>query len=162
MQFKEEYFNMSPLAGERAFWVLGDYYQFKVTGEQTGGSLCVVEHTAFPHNGPPPHIHHREDESFYILEGQLSILLGDQTITGGAGSFIHVPKGTVHTYQNTGQLPSKTLVILTPAGFEKFWQEIGVPATSAERPPSQDPAAFARVLGLASKYHLEVRAPGGQ
>jgi mannose-6-phosphate isomerase-like protein (cupin superfamily) len=143
-----------------AFWVLGDHYQFKITGEQSGGSLCVVEHTAFPHHGPPPHIHHREDESFYILEGELSILLGDQMLTAGAGSFVHVPKGMLHTYQNTGARPAKTLVILTPAGFEKFWQDLGEPATSAESPPPLDPAAFAKVLALAPKYHLEVRTSG--
>jgi mannose-6-phosphate isomerase-like protein (cupin superfamily) len=65
--------------------VLGEIMEFKVTGEETAGSFCVIELTAFPHNGPPPHIHHREDESFYVLDGSFSFLLGDRTIEAGPG-----------------------------------------------------------------------------
>src|SRR5262250_1386760 len=103
--------------------VLGEIISFKITGEETGGPLCVVELTAFPDNGPPPHIHHREDESFYILDGAFSFLLGDRTTEAGPGFFCRVPRGTLHTYQNVGTQPGKALVILTPAGFEKFWME---------------------------------------
>src|SRR5216684_2166213 len=140
--------------------VLGEIMNFKITGEETGGSLCVVELTGFPRNGPPPHIHHREDESFYILDGAFSFLLGDRTTEAGPGFFCRVPKGTLHTYQNIGTQPGKALVILTPAGFEKFWMEIGKPVTSLTGPTGPpDPETIARLMSLAPKYGLEVKAP---
>ena len=89
--------------------VLGEIMEFKVTGDETGGSLCVVELTSFPQNGPPPHIHHREDESLYVTDGKFSFLLGDRIIEANPGSFCRVPKGTLHTYQNIGTKPSRIL-----------------------------------------------------
>jgi mannose-6-phosphate isomerase-like protein (cupin superfamily) len=80
-----------------SFWVLGDHYTFKLSSEETAGSLAVVELKAFPQNGPPPHIHHREDESFYIIDGTFSVLVGDQTFAAGPGAFVNIPKGTLHT-----------------------------------------------------------------
>jgi mannose-6-phosphate isomerase-like protein (cupin superfamily) len=79
----------------RSIWLLGDLYTFKVTGE----ALSVTELTAFPQNGPPPHIHQREDESFWVLDGEFSVLLGERTLTAGQGAFVHIPKGTLHTYK---------------------------------------------------------------
>src|SRR5258708_22470826 len=114
--------------------VLGEIINFKITGEETGDSLCVAEVMAFPHNGPPPHIHHREDESFYVIDGAFSFLLGDRTFEAGPGFFRHVPKGTLHTYQNIGAQPGKTLVILTPAGFEEVLMMIRSPGESVHRP----------------------------
>jgi len=140
--------------------VLGEIMQLKVTGDDTGGSLCVVELTSFPHNGPPPHIHHREDESFYVIEGRFSFLLDNRTIEASSGSFCRVPKGTLHTYQNIGTKPGRALVILTPAGFEKFWVEIAdlvVNPAGPSGPPS--PESVARLMRLAPKYGLEVKGP---
>lgn len=119
-----------------AFWVLGDHYMFKVSSEETSGSLAVVEIVAFPQNGPPPHIHHREDESFYILDGTFSVLVGDQSFEAGAGVFVHIPKGTLHTYKNIGAKPARLLVILTPGDLENFWREIGEPAEQDSIPPA--------------------------
>ena len=140
--------------------VLGEIMEFKVTGEETAGSFCVIELTAFPHNGPPPHIHHREDESFYVLDGNFSFLLGDGTIEAGPGFFCRVPKGTVHRYENVGTKPGKALVILTPAGFEKFFAEIGKPVASLIGPTGPpDPESIAQLLAIAPKYGLEVKLP---
>jgi mannose-6-phosphate isomerase-like protein (cupin superfamily) len=74
----------------RSIWLLGDLYTFKLTGE----ALSVTELTAFPQNGPPPHIHQREDESFWVLDGEFSVLLGERTLTGpGKGRLYTFPKG---------------------------------------------------------------------
>jgi len=133
---------------------------FKVTGEETAGSFCVIELTAYPHNGPSPHIHHREDESFYVLDGNFSFLLGDRTIEAGPGFFCRVPKGTVHRYDNVGTKPGKVLVILTPAGFEKFFAEIGKPVASLIGPTGPpDAESIAQLLAIAPKYGLEVKLP---
>ncbi len=140
--------------------VLGEIMEFKVTGAETGNSLCVVELTSFPQNGPPPHIHHHEDESFYVIDGKFSFLLDNHTMEAGAGSFCRVPKGTLHTYQNIGTRPGKALVILTPAGFEKFWAEIADPVVSLAGPSgSPRPETLARLMSLAPKYGLEIKSP---
>jgi mannose-6-phosphate isomerase-like protein (cupin superfamily) len=73
--------------------LFGDPYTFKFSGE----ALSVTELTAFPQNGPPPYIHLREDESFWVLDGVFSVLLGERTLTAGQGAFVHFPKGTLHT-----------------------------------------------------------------
>jgi mannose-6-phosphate isomerase-like protein (cupin superfamily) len=73
----------------RSIWLLGDLYTFKLTSE----ALSITELTAFPQNGPPPHIHQREDESFWVLDGEFSVLLGERTLTTGQGAFVHFPKG---------------------------------------------------------------------
>lgn len=87
----------------RSIWLLGDLYTFKFKGE----ALSVTELTAFPQNGPPPHIHLREDESFWVLDGEFSVLLGERTLTPGQGAFVHVPKGALHTYKNIGSTPQR-------------------------------------------------------
>ena len=70
-----------------SFWVLGDLYTFKATGEQTNGAFTVIDQVIQPEGGPPPHIHHREDEAFYVLEGKFSFLSAGKQTEAGAGSF---------------------------------------------------------------------------
>src|SRR5438552_907045 len=94
----------------RSFWMLGDLYTIKVEDADTGGKYAAVEATVAPQNGPPPHIHHREDESFYVLEGELSFLVGDRTILARAGSYVYVPQGMLHTFKNVGMKAAKLLV----------------------------------------------------
>ena len=72
----------------------GDVYRFLVTGAETGGAYFAMEAIVAPGGGPPPHIHRREDETFYILEGECRLLLADEWITAGVGDFINVPRGT--------------------------------------------------------------------
>jgi quercetin dioxygenase-like cupin family protein len=140
--------------------VLGEIIDFKVTGAETAGALSVIELTSFPHNGPPPHIHHREDESFFVIEGRFSFLLGNRTAEGNPGSFFRVPKGTVHTYQNISTGPGKALVILTPAGFEKLFAEMADPEVNPKGPSGPpNPETIARLMSLAPKYGLEIKAP---
>ena len=124
---------------DESLWVLGDHYRFKLHSGQTAGTITIVELTAFPGNGPPPHIHHREDESFYVLEGTFSVLLSDETLQASTGAFVHIPKGTLHTYKNVGTSPARVLVILTPGGFENLWREIGQPAEQDSVPPPRHP-----------------------
>lgn len=142
-----------------SFWVLGDHYTFKVSSEETWGSFALVEITAFPQNGPPPHIHHHEDEAFYFLEGTFSVLLGDQLYEARAGDFVHIPKGTLHTYKNVGAGPGRFLVLLAPGGFENLWREIGHPAQQASVPPAPTEGIIEKVIALAPKYHLEIPPP---
>jgi hypothetical protein len=109
------------------------------------GAAAVVELTSFPQNGPPPHIHHHEDEAFYFLDGTFSVLLDDREIEAGS-----VPVTST---------PFRFLVILTPGGFENFWREIGQPATQDLHPPAPAEGIIEKLLAIAPKYHLEVVTP---
>ena len=102
---------------------------FKATGESTGGGLLLLENLTAPGGGPPPHIHTREDEFFYVLDGTFEIRIGDEVHALGPGGFAHVPRGTVHNFRNTAETPSRILVGFTPSGIEGFFRESGRPAT---------------------------------
>jgi len=140
----------------QSFWLMGDFYAIKTTAAQTGGAYSVIEIESFPGNGPPPHIHHREDECFYIVEGAFSVIIGDRVLDAADGDFVRIPKGTPHTYKNVGAIPGKMLVILSPGGFEQLWAELGQPGTLAESPHKDDPAVLNRLLSLAPQYQLEI------
>jgi quercetin dioxygenase-like cupin family protein len=87
-----------PSGSGATYWGPGDLYRFLVTGEETGGAYFAMEAVVPPGGGPPPHIHRNEDETFYVLEGEVEFLLGDRIVTGGAGDFVNVPRGTVHRF----------------------------------------------------------------
>jgi mannose-6-phosphate isomerase-like protein (cupin superfamily) len=140
-----------------SFWVLGDHYTFKIS--ETHTALAVVEIIAFPQNGPPPHIHHREDESFYVLDGSFSVLVGDQWFEAPTGAFVYIPKDTLHTYKNIGAKPGRLLVMLTPGGFENLWREIGEPGKQDSAPPAPPAGIIEKLIAFAPKYHLEIPPP---
>ena len=142
-----------------SFWVLGDLYTFKVTGNQTNGALTIIEQVIQPQNGPPPHTHRKEDEAFYVLEGRFSFLMGDKQNVFEKGSFVYVPKGTLHTFKNIDEQQGKLMVIITPAGLEEFFYAIGTPAGDIATPPDFDPKAMAKILELAEHYQMDIVAP---
>ena len=111
---------------------------FKARGEQTGGSLTAVENVIAPGDGPPLHTHANEDEAWYVLEGTLRFRLGDEDAAAPAGSFVFVPRGTPHCFQNAGDRPARILVLFTPAGIEAFFDRFAAL-------PAFDPAAFAEI-----------------
>ena len=138
----------------KSFWLLTDLHTFKVVGDDTNGAFTVAELTAGPEIGPPPHIHHKSDESF---EGIFDFSLAGQPFTAGAGSFVHLPKGVVHTHRAGGGAPARALVIQSPAGVERFIEEAGKPATDpAVRPAPPEMAALERIVAIAQKHGIEV------
>jgi mannose-6-phosphate isomerase-like protein (cupin superfamily) len=102
---------------------------FKASGEDTGGAYSLTDSMVPPQRDPPPHIHHREDEAFRVLEGELEVLVGENKFKAGAGSFVHPPKGVLHSYQNVGTGPARLLTLMVPAGLERFVEEVGKPGT---------------------------------
>src|SRR5262245_21165966 len=129
--------------------VAGNEIVFKVGAAETGGALGVLEYTAAAgFRGPPAHIHHRMVEGFYVLDGELTMLVDDTTITAPAGSFVLVPPGTRHTFSNPGPEPVKFLGVYTPAGFEQYFKDLA--ALLVDGP--LDPAAVAKV---SSNYDIE-------
>jgi mannose-6-phosphate isomerase-like protein (cupin superfamily) len=140
----------------QSFWLMGDFYAIKTSSKHTGGAYSITEIQSFPGNGPPPHIHHREDECFYIVEGAFSFIVSGQVFDVADGDYVRVPKGTPHTYKNVGAIPGKMIVIFSPGGFEQLWAEIGRPGTVSQPPKEEDPSALNRLLALASDYDLEI------
>jgi quercetin dioxygenase-like cupin family protein len=125
---------------------------FLIAGEETGGKLSLTEFAAAPPPAPPApaHRHLDGDETLYILEGEFQFILDGRTIPAPAGSYLHVPKGTLHGIENIGTTTGRMLVILTPAGFEGFWAERAqLPTTAGNQ---VDPAAL---LALQEKYHMD-------
>lgn len=142
-----------------SFWVLGDLYTFKVTGKQTNGAFTVFYQIVHPQSGPPPHVHHREDEAFYVLEGRFSFLCGDKQSVFEAGSFVYIPKGTLHTFKNIEEQPGRLLVTITPAGLEEFFYAIGTPAADLTTPPAFDPSVIEKLMQLAKDYQMDIVLP---
>jgi mannose-6-phosphate isomerase-like protein (cupin superfamily) len=141
----------------RSLWFAADLYTIKAVGEDTNGAFTLFELTAAPRFGPPPHIHHREDEVYYVLEGEFEFLDNDRAFTAGAGSFVYLPKDRLHMHRNAGDTPARALVLNTPAGLEEFIEEGGQPARdpSSSLPPveAQD---LERLVAIAPKYGIEV------
>ncbi|WP_435007466.1 cupin domain-containing protein [Tundrisphaera lichenicola] len=143
--------------GGLALWVLGSIYTFKARGRDTAGAYAIVEATVFEGQGPPPHIHHAEDECFFVLEGNFSFQYEDQSIEGGPGTFLRVPRGVLHTFRNAGHAPGRVLLTVAPAGLDEFWEKVGHPVSDPAQPPPDDPEEMERILELAPQYHLELR-----
>ena len=144
-----------PAGTGAAYWGPGNQLTFLVTGKETGGAFFLAEMSVVPGGGPPPHIHHREDESFHILEGTLTIQVGGNTITASAGDFAYLPRGIAHSFKNTGDGFAKALVVTTPAGLENYFAEVFDPATdrsAAPLPPSKE--MLARAMAAAPRYEL--------
>ena len=148
-----------PPAGGAAVWLLGDTYTVKIAGEQTGSAFALLEALAPSQSGPPPHRHLREDETFVVLEGALEFRANGRTVSASAGTVIHVPRGTVHSYATVGATPVRMLFLYAPAGMERMFAEIGTPAQPGVPAPPLSAEDVAKLLSVAAKYHFEVVAP---
>jgi quercetin dioxygenase-like cupin family protein len=146
--------------GER-IWIVGDTMTIKSTAESTNGNLVLLENLTTPGGGPPPHIHTREDEFFYVLDGTFEIRIGDDVHTLGPGGHAYVPRNTVHNFRNTADTPSRILVGFTPGGMEGFFRESGRPATDDGPAPPLDADEIARTTAAAAKYGVEAVAFAG-
>lgn len=150
-------------AGEGdAFWIAGDLMTMKAGRAQTGNAFAVGEFVSRPGGGPPPHIHHMEDEAFYVLEGALRGFCGDQEWEASPGSFIWLPRGIVHGFTVASEAPAKVLFITAPAGFERWVAEVAEPARSLTLPPAPAaPPDVEKFVAAGNKLGLEfVRLPG--
>src|SRR5262249_16974485 len=111
----------------RTVAVVGDVYRFLATGEDTNGKYAVWEALVPPGGGPPPHVHSREEEGFYVLEGEITFTMGDQRLVASSGMFANMPVETPHSFKNESSRPAKMLISVAPAGLEKMFFEFGVP-----------------------------------
>jgi quercetin dioxygenase-like cupin family protein len=141
-----------PAETGEAYWVMGTLFTYLVTGAESGGSYFTLIVDVGPEAGPPPHIHHLEEEQFYVLEGQLTYSVGDLTLEVRAGDFIHIPRGTVHSFKN-GSKPSRLLATFAPAGIEGFFREAGEQVDDRlKSPPPVTEAVIARFLAAEANW----------
>ncbi|NEO86167.1 MAG: cupin domain-containing protein [Spirulina sp. SIO3F2] len=144
----------------RSYYLGQDLYTFKAIGEETGEAYALCEVIVAPQGGSPPHRHTREDESFYVQEGEIEFQLDDQTLVATSGTFLHSPKGQLHCFKNTTAAPAKMLVWVVPAGFEKFMAEIGKAVNGkVTSGASLTPEDLDKILTTAPKYGIEIIPP---
>jgi quercetin dioxygenase-like cupin family protein len=135
-------------------------YRFLATGEDTNGKYAMWEAIVPPGGGPPPHVHSREEEGFYILEGEITVDVGDERIVATVGMFANMPVGTPHSFKNESGTPARMLISIAHAGLEQMFFEVGVPvaqgATTAAQPTKEE---IEKMLAVAPRYGIEIRLP---
>jgi quercetin dioxygenase-like cupin family protein len=143
-----------------AYWGPGSLMTFIVTGNDTGGAFFLAEMFVPPGGGPPPHIHQREDESFHVLEGTLTVQVGEDTITASPGDFVLLPRGVAHSFKNNGDAPVRGLVLTAPAGLENYFAEVFDPATNrSAAPPPPSKELIAPAMAASHRYGLVLLPP---
>jgi quercetin dioxygenase-like cupin family protein len=143
--------------------LVGDTYTITVSGEETNGRFCVVDMHVPPGGGPPRHRHDFE-ETFVVLEGEIEAIFRGKKSTIRAGETVHIPANAPHHFRNASVEPARLLCICSPAGQERFFQEVGVPvATRTTTPPELDEKGQAefrqKAERLAPRYRTELLPP---
>ncbi len=144
----------------RTIAVVGDVYRFMATGEDTNGKYAMWEAIVPPCGGPPPHVQSREEEGFFILEGEITFQIGGERVVATAGMFANMPVGVAHSFKNEGQQPAKMLISIAPAGLEKMFFEFGVllpEGSTSALPPTKE--EIEKLLTIAPSYGIEIRVP---
>jgi quercetin dioxygenase-like cupin family protein len=151
-----------PYALEReegqAVWFLGALLIVKATGEQTGGAFGLIDHLLPAGWASPYHVHRNEEESFYVVEGEMTFYVGDERVKAGPGAWVYGPRGVPHGFAVEGDAPARMLLLNTPAGFEGFPVEVGKPAEELTLPPAEPPD-LERLVKIAATYDIEILGP---
>jgi steroid delta-isomerase-like uncharacterized protein len=140
---------------DAAFRFLGIPTLMRSTAETTDGAFGLMEHWEMPVGfASPYHTHHREDESFYVLEGKLAFICGDNWLKAGPGTFVFGPRQIAHGFKVIGSSPARMLLMCTPGGFERFVLQ---QTTSIGEP--QSPPDMAKLMRLAAEFGIDVHGP---
>ena len=127
----------------KTFKVFGEPVEVLVSGEMTGGLSATITQTSPPGGGPPPHSHTREDETFFVLEGEYELLQDGAWNKIPGGRAVHAKRGGVHTFRNAGATTGKMLIFVAPAGMEKYLEEISLLSV---------PQDMAQLLAISERY----------
>jgi quercetin dioxygenase-like cupin family protein len=140
--------------------VVGDIYRMLATGKETEGKYALIEAIVPPGGGPPPHRHSREEEGFYVMEGELSVTVDGRHETLTPGKFANLPIGSIHSFKNEGTSTVRMLILVAPAGLEQMFLEIGEPlppgATTAPPPSKQE---IEKLIQASGRYGVELMLP---
>ena len=147
------------LGGEESFWTMGMLVTWLAESKDTGGSFALAEGLVPRGAEPPPHTHTREDEAFYILEGEMSVRVGGQTMDAGPGDLVYLPRGIEHSFEL--ETPTvKALFLITPAGLEEAFKQLGEPAQGFTLPPPpEEPPDVERMMAIFEAYGNEFAPP---
>jgi quercetin dioxygenase-like cupin family protein len=146
-------FVVNPLDDEDPIWFLGLKTWIRTTAAETNGGLGIVEQLMPSGFASPYHLHHNEDESFYIIEGTMRFVSGEESWLAGPGSFVFLPREIPHGFQVEGDETVRALLLMTPAGFEQFVDDLSEPN------PPDGPPDLERVMQVAAKYDVEILGP---
>jgi quercetin dioxygenase-like cupin family protein len=147
---------------QAAIWFLGALSQVRVSGAQTGGAFALADHLARRGNASPVHVHDRDDETFFVLDGELRVFAGEEEHAAGPGTVAVLPRRLRHAYVVTSAT-ARFLTLHTPAGFEQFAAEAGEPARALALPPeSAAPPDFAALARAAARHQITILAPPPQ
>ena len=128
--------------------------------EDTGGTYSFIEAKVFPGGGPIPHIQTREHEGFYIIEGQIIFNVDGQRIEAKPGTFVNIPPNVLHSFKNETNETAKLIIVLSPAGMEQLFVEVGLEISNNNiKPPAFTNEQKQKLARLASKYGMEIRPP---
>jgi quercetin dioxygenase-like cupin family protein len=151
----------SPFAAHRdaapAYWSLGELLTLYATAEQTGGAFSLMEERLPKGAEPPPHVHRREDESFFVLDGELRVRVGEAVLDAGPGTFVFCPRDVPHLLTVLSD-EVRMLTLCTPGGVERLFVELGEPARSRTVPTGESEPDVERIVTLAAHYGAEVLA----
>ena len=140
---------------DAAFRFLGLPSLMRSTSETTNGAFGLMEHWSMPPGfASPYHVHHLEDEAFYVLEGEIAFVCDGRWIKGGPGAYVFGPREIPHGFKVIGTTPARMLLMCAPAGFERFVLEMGEDLTSPPAPPD-----MAKLVALAAKYKIDILGP---
>ena len=144
-----------------ALWAFGVLATIKASGDTTAGRVAVIEHLAPRGAGSPLHVHRREDEWFYVIEGSVTFWVGGDVFEAGAGAFVYGPRDIPHTFLVTSN-EARFLLVTEPAGFEDFVRAMSVAADAPTLPPTSVQPPTPDALGAAAaEYGIEIIGPPG-
>ena len=147
---------------QAAIWFLGALSEMRVSGEQTGGAFSLADNLARRGNASPVHVHDRDDETFFVLDGELRVVAGEDDYTAGPGTVAVLPRRLRHAYVVTSAT-ARFLTLHTPAGFEQFAAELGQPARALTLPPPPaGPPDSAALAQAAARHGITILAPPPQ
>jgi quercetin dioxygenase-like cupin family protein len=128
----------------------------KIRDEDTAGAYSVHDNTIPPRSlGPRPHLHRHHEETFYVLEGVLTVRVGPRTIEAPVGSFVLIPRGVVHQPSNPGSEPTRVLLVFSPEGMDRFFEEAAEGRMPLQEPPPADTSVAERLAAFTERYGYE-------
>jgi quercetin dioxygenase-like cupin family protein len=147
---------------QAAIWFLDALSQVRLSGEQTGGAFSVRDNLGRRGHGSPVHVHDRDDETFFVLDGELRVLVGEEEHAAGPGTVAVLPRRLRHAYVVTSAT-ARFLTLHTPSGFEQFAAEVGQPAQALTLPPEPaGPPDLAALAQAAARHGITILAPPPQ
>lgn len=149
-------------SSESSVWYMGNLFSVLARSEDTGGRFGLMETVSRKGSEPPRHVHHREDEALYVLEGEITFYIGAETYKAGPGTFVFMPRGVPHSFV-FGTDVIRMLAIVAPGGLEEHFQDrrFSEPAQALTLPPTADPADMPALVAEIARHGVEIVGPPG-